>query len=174
MKYKKIIFISVVIILVSAIFYVFFNSLFLNVEKIYNFNNISEFEDKSGLKYYDLYDLDAFIDGKMTLLSEIKPFNIHYEEYSKDEYTYSYDNSSTRYTISYNNKYPYTENDYITEDDTHFHYYFDENSNEHQIIVKLKDVKYMILFRNNKLSKNEVINLISNYILENNKYHRNL
>lgn len=172
MKHKKVIFIFIIFILIMTITYLFYNSLFLNVEKIHNFDNIPDFEEKSGLKYYELYDLDMFIDANMSLLSEKESFHIHYEDDSKDEYTYSSDNSSTRYTIYYNNGYPYTKDDHIIADGTHFHYYFDESSTEHQVIVKLNDIKYRIVFQNNNLNKEELINIISDYILANNQYHQ--
>lgn len=175
MKIKKAFLMSIILILtLSIIFLIFIQSLFLDVNKIHNFNDITDFEQHSQLTFIELYDFDHFIeDNKKELINNHKNIHIHYEDYNKNTYTVSIDESTSSYVFTFfsnNNESFIDEENNIKIDQSYLSYFFNHEYDEYFFTVTLDHFKYRISFKNNHgFSDTQLVELIKEYVSNNNK-----
>lgn len=175
MKIKKAFLVSIILIIALAItFLIFIQSCFLDVNKVHNFNNITDFEQYSQLTFIEVYDFDHFIENnKKELITNHKNIRIHYEDYDKNVYTVSIDESQSSYVFTFfldHNK-PFIDEENNTKiGQSYLAYFFNHESEEYYFTVTLDHFKYRISFKNNlNLSDSQLIEIIENYVSNNNK-----
>ena len=142
---------------IYVIVYLIIQSLFIDVNKIHNFQNIKDFEKYSHLSFYDLYDFDAFINtGEYKLLSVHENYFIHFEDYEPYEYIFTLDSKTTEYTIHQQTSYPQS----IIGKECYFTVYLDDCYYR---------IRYTML---NHISQDEIISKIKDYVHFNNELHK--
>ena len=149
--------------------YLIIQSLFIDVNKIHNFQNIKDFEKYSYLSFYDLYDFDAFINtGECSLLSGHENYLIHFEDYEPYEYIFTLDSKTTEYTIYQQTSYQQSiigKEEMIVVDDAQVIINMNTDTNECYFTVYLDDCYYRIRYTMlNHISQDEIISKIKDYV----------
>ena len=162
---------------IYVIVYLIIQSLFIDVNKIHNFQNIKDFEKYSHLSFYDLYDFDAFINtGEYKLLSVHENYFIHFEDYEPYEYIFTLDSKITEYTIHQQTSYPQSiigKEEMIVVDDAQVIINMNTDTNECYFTVYLDDCYYRIRYTMlNHISQDEIISKIKDYVHFNNELHK--
>lgn len=149
-------------------------SLFVDVNKIHNFNNITDFEQYSHLQYIDICDFDAFLkNNEYNLLSDNDSYNIHFEDEQNNTYSVRINDSMTVHQFTFfteKSKRQINDEGSIKIGDSYLSYLFNHDTDEYQFIATHQDFKYRVDFKdNNNLSDSQLLEKIQGYVSYNNE-----